>query len=246
MKPPQTLESRGQDIPLLMLPGTLCDARVFAPLLAQDPISRRGAILHGEMTGQSDARALAREILDSAPARFIPVGFSLGGIVALELAMLAPDRILGMVLIAANARPVPQSDHAARRAMAELDPVQLVGEHLWPRYVAPARLHDQALRESIKDMAAAASPQTLARQTELAITRSDKRPHLGAMAMPVLVLGGALDAIAPPALQHELAAGLPHATLRLAPDAGHFLPLECPEFCALALAEWLASAFALA
>ena len=45
-----------------------------------------------------------------------------------------------------------------------------------------------------------------------------------------------------PALQQELAAALPHATLHIAPDAGHFLPLECPDFCAHALAEWLAPA----
>jgi pimeloyl-ACP methyl ester carboxylesterase len=46
-------------------------------------------------------------------------------------------------------------------------------------------------------------------------------------------------------MQQELVDGLPHATLRMASDAGHFLPLECPDFCALTLAEWLASTFAL-
>jgi pimeloyl-ACP methyl ester carboxylesterase len=83
-------------------------------------------------------------------------------------------------------------------------------------------------------MARRSPENTLSLQTEVALTRSDKRPLLPAMAMPALILGGAQDQIAPPMLQQELAAGLPHATLHIVPDAGHFLPLECPDFCARA------------
>lgn len=225
------------DWPLLMLPGTLCDARVFAPMLA----GMDRPILHADITTHDDANALARALLATAPSRFIPVGFSLGAIVALEMAVMAPDRIGAMVLIAANGRDVPTADHPARRAAAMLDPVALI-DQLWPRSVAPHRLGDARLRALITAMARDASPGTLARQTELALTRQDKRPHAPAMAMPTLILGGAQDQIAPPALQQELAALMPRATLRIAPDAGHFLPLECPDFCARAFAEWLAPA----
>jgi pimeloyl-ACP methyl ester carboxylesterase len=101
---------------------------------------------------------------------------------------------------------------------------------------------DASLRQLIRSMARESPENTLSLQTEVALTRSDKRPLLPAMAMPALILGGAQDQIAPPMLQQELAAGLPHATLHIVPDAGHFLPLECPDFCARALAEWLAPA----
>lgn len=225
------------DWPLLMLPGTLCDARVFGPMLAG--VERD--ILHGDMTGLPGAGALARRLLESAPARFIPVGFSLGAIVALEMAAIAPQRIGAMVLIAANGRDVPAADHAARRIAGAGDPVAAV-DQLWPRSVATARLEDASLRQLICSMARRSPENTLSLQTEVALTRSDKRPLLPAMAMPALILGGAQDQIAPPALQQELAAGLPDATLHIAPDAGHFLPLECPDFCARALAEWLAPA----
>ncbi|WP_068090700.1 alpha/beta fold hydrolase [Novosphingobium rosa] len=223
------------DWPLLMLPGTLCDARVFAPMLTGTAHN----VLHGDMTGLPSAQALAHRLLQNAPALFIPVGFSLGAIVALEMAAIAPHRIGAMVLIAANGRDVPPADHETRRAAAAGDPVAAV-DQLWPRSVAAAHLEDTALRQLIRDMAREAPQDTLSLQTEVALTRSDKRPLLPAMAMPTLVLGGAQDQIAPPALQQELADGLPHATLHIAPDAGHFLPLECPDFCARALAEWLA------
>jgi pimeloyl-ACP methyl ester carboxylesterase len=225
------------DWPLLMLPGTLCDARVFGPMLA----GMKRDVLHGDMTGLPGAGALASRLLENAPARFIPVGFSLGAIVALEMAAIAPQRIGAMVLIAANGRDVPAADHAARRAAGASDPVTAV-DQLWPRSVPAARLEDASLRNLIRSMARESPENTLRLQTEVALTRSDKRPLLPAMAMPALILGGAQDQIAPPMLQQELAAGLPHATLHIAPDAGHFLPLECPDFCARALAEWLAPA----
>ena len=221
-----------------MLPGTLCDARVFGPMLADAAMPDR-TILHGDMSGLPSAQALARSLLAQAPTRFIPVGFSLGAIVALEMAVLAPERIGAMVLIAANGRDVPLADHAARRAAADTDPAAFV-DLLWPRSVAPDRHGDTALRALIAAMARSAPTGTLPRQTEVALTRHDKRPLLATMAMPVLVLGGAHDQIAPPALQQELAQRLPCATLRIAGDAGHFLPLERPDFCARALADWLA------
>lgn len=242
--------TEGQTMPLVMLPGTLCDQRVFEPMLAcfsqaESASAIKTAIIHADMTGHANAYTLARHLLDSAPPRFIPVGFSLGAIVALEMALIAPDRVAGMVLLAGNARDVPVADHASRRAMAAMAPDHLIRKTLWPRYTAPARQQDDALQALVMDMAMAAPLHTLARQTELALTRSDKRPHLGAMQMPALVLGGVWDPIAPPAFQDELAQGLPRASLRMAPEAGHFLPLECPDFCASALAEWLASTFAL-
>ena len=236
---------RGQDgetPPLVFMPGTLCDGRVFGPMLervARDPALADHPVLHFDMTGLSSANRLARRALWQLPARFIPVGFSLGAIVALELAAIAPSRLAGMVLIAANGRDVPAADHAARRAAAAADPAELVGEVLWERSVAPERVDDAALRALIVAMAAQQPEETLRLQTEVALTRSDKRPLLHAMTMPTLVLGGARDRIAPPELQGELADGLPAATLAIVPDAGHFLPLECPDPCSRALGDWL-------
>lgn len=226
-------------LPLVLLPGTLCDARLFDPWL--DAMAMRGrTVLHADMTRCDSARALAARVLETAPDCFIAVGFSLGAIVALELATTAPVRVGAMVLVAANGRDVPVADYAGRRATAATDPVTLVSDVLWPRSVAPLRQNDSHLRAVIADMARDAPLGTLAMQTEVALTRSDKRPHLAGMTMPTLVLGGALDMISPGYLQAELAAGLPNATLHMAPDAGHFLPLERPDFCARTLAEWLA------
>ena len=78
--------------PLVLLPGTLCDARVFDRWLDAMTLRAR-PVLQADMTGCDSARALALRVLATAPVCFIPVGFSLGAIVALELAVIAPARI---------------------------------------------------------------------------------------------------------------------------------------------------------
>jgi len=228
--------------PLLLLPGTLCDARVFGPLLdavRDHPAMHGRPVMHCPMTGHDSVGALADAILASAPDRFIAAGFSLGAIVALDMAMRAPLRIAGLVLIAGNARAVPKADWAMRRAAIDTPPGELVGTVLWPRSVAPDRLHDETLRKMLVAMATACPPGTFAVQTEVALSRTDQRARLDTLPMPALILGGACDAIAAPELQREMARTMPLATLHIVENTGHFLLLEQPDACAAALTDWL-------
>jgi len=224
-------------LPLLLLPGTLCDVRVFASIVPSD----RPAVA-ADLTGANDIATLADAVLANAPERFIALGFSLGGIVALELAARAPDRVAAMALIATTARDVPAALHAARRAQAEIatDPVALIDESLWPGYVHPDRLDDRALHEMVRGMARDCAPGTFRRQTEIALSRIDSRPRLPGYTIPVLILSGADDVVAPPETQAELAAGLPNAQIETIPGAGHFVLLEQQDACARAIARWLA------
>lgn len=224
-------------LPLLLLPGTLCDARVFAPILPSD----RSAVA-ADLTGEEDLDVLADAVLAAAPDRFIALGFSLGGIVALEIAARAPDRVAGMVLIATNPRAVPAAQHAERRAqiLSTADPVALIGEVLWPGYVHPDRIGDSHLHEIVCAMARDCPPGTFRRQTEIALSRVDSRARMRGYTMPVLVLTGAGDTVAPSETQLELATGLPNVRIVSIPDAGHFVSLEQPHACALALKDWLA------
>jgi pimeloyl-ACP methyl ester carboxylesterase len=223
-------------LPLLLLPGTLCDASVFTPMLPPGYPT-----IAADLTRHASVGAAALAVLSEAPPRFIALGFSLGGIVALSMAQQAPERVAAMVLIATTPRPVAPEQHAARRAQVAdgADPAVLVGETLWANYVHPDRVADDALRAKVVAMARACPPDTARRQTELALSRVDQRECLGALAMPVLILSGEQDAVAPPATQAELATGLPQPRIARIPGAGHFVLLEKPEACARALGNWL-------
>ena len=230
--------------PLVLLPGTLCDERVFAPLLASlhphfaEPLSTT-VILTAHHTSM---RAAAEHVLSLAPPRFALLGFSLGGILALEVALLAPDRVRGLALLSVNAAPAPLSTHAARRAAVlqaqSMGYEHYLRKHLWPNYVAQAAQDNMALRHLLLEMAQHLGHGAFFTQTEAAITRRDYRPLLPTLTMPALVQAGEHDAITSPAAQQETANALANAIFTCIPDAGHFALLEQQDAVAMSVAAW--------
>lgn len=228
--------------PLLLLPGTLCDGAVFEPaldLVPDAPPERRRVV---SLVGEATVEAAAARILADAPEQFVMLGFSLGGIVALAIAVAAPERVLGLGLIDSNARNVREADRPGRRTEALQgvgDIVRHVGQTLWPRYVAAVAHGDETLRRAVTDMALRVGSPALMDQVDMALSRPDSLSRLGGLTMPTLVMAGAQDALCPPEMQREMAAALPSATLDLIPDAGHFAVLEKPFAAAQSIAAWL-------
>ena len=217
--------------PLLGVPGTLCDGRLFDDLarhLGEGP-PPRGA-------------AAATEGRAAPPARFVILGFSLGGFVALEALRRVPAGLAGVVLISSNARSDPfvnavvRRDQVARLARGEAG--RLI-EAMWPDYVAPASADRADLRARLITMAENTSVETFAAQAELAISRPDSRASLPSAKVPVLVMGGHYDRLCPPDRQQEIAELTPPSTLVML-DTGHFAPLEDPTGVADAIARWSA------
>ena len=228
--------------PLLLLPGTLCDARLWDPLR-----ERLGhpAVATPVLRGAETAPAMAARLLREAPRRFALAGFSLGGIVALEMAAQAPERIARLAILSGNARPDPAENAPRRWALLEAmerEGVRPVLERtLWPSYVAAARQGDAALRRRIGDMAEALGTGVLREQTGMVIHRADSRPRLPDLPMPVLAVTGEEDALCPPDRSEEIAAAAPRGRVVILPGTGHFAPLEAPEALAAALSDWLAA-----
>lgn len=232
-------------LPLLLLPGTLCDGAVFAPMLAcMEEVADRVTTL--ALPDEMDMARAARAILAVAPPRFALLGFSLGGILAVHTAALAPERVGALAIVAGTGRPVPEAEHAARRADARGgadDPATHVAERLAPAYFGHLGAGKAAgHRQMAVAMAGRLEGRALLRQSELALSRPDARTLLPRLTMPTLVLAGRQDAINPPAVQREMVDLLPRATLTLIDGAGHFVLLEKPAAVATAIAGWLHAA----
>lgn len=232
-------DSRGA-VAILLLPGTLCDARIFKPFadtFAGHPVSNI------QVSGADSTASLARRILADAPPFFALVGFSLGGIVALEIAAIAPDRVAGLALIATTARPDPVENAALRRsAVADARARGLAAhftDRVWPGSNATANQDSGNLQALGVAMAIKVGLDVFAEQAEIAIARADSRPRLPALKMPTLVLCGSADTICPPERHREIADAIPGAELVIISDAGHFVLLEAPAAVAPHLARWL-------
>lgn len=231
--------------PIVLLPGTLCDGRLFGPLrerlprLAQYPAMQMQTIL---TTGCDTIHAAAQQVLAAAPRNFALLGFSLGGLVALEVALLAPHRVAGLALLDVNAAPVPTGFHVARRQAVDEARApghgRYLSEQVWRTYVGPLSHDNVELQRLLSTMSADLGHAAFRNQTEAALTRRDYRPLLSTLRLPTLVLAGEHDAICSAALQREFAAAIPDATFVLIQNAGHFALLEQQDAVAASVAAW--------
>lgn len=212
--------------PFLLLPGNMCDARLWRATSLPDGAMR----CHGDLTGADSIAMLAAQALTQVDGPMIAVGFSMGGIVAAEMCRIAPERITGLILIDTNVGADLPERNLTRRvqqdAVRQGRLASVVADELKPAYLADANRDDAEIRRLLFDMAIALGPDIFIRQSEALRTRGDNRDAVARLDAPVLLLCGAEDRLCPPAWHDELAAKCLHATCRQIEGAGRMLPLE--------------------
>ncbi len=226
-------------LPLLLLPGTVCDIRLFAPMLRRLAVPIVSVV---DMSGEASTTELAARILRDAPARFSLLGFSLGGIVALEIIAQAPERVARLALVDTTGRPDPEANATVRRAAvakARAEGMEGYIADAWSRLVAPGNVGNDELKSVITAMARDAGADMLASQSEVAIHRADSRPRVSAITVPTLILAGEAEQVCPIEAHRELAEGIAGARFFTIPEAGHFAPLENPAAVARHIRGWL-------
>ena len=170
------------------------------------------------------------------------VGLSIGGMLGYGLAMNHPDRII--TLIACDSRPDAPPDYAAyfqhRIDLAAEGGMEAVVEPSIERWFTPeTRAKNPPELDKVRAMIRKATPVGHAGCCEALKTLS-YGPRLHEIRVPVLVLGGAKDKGAPPAILAEAAAKIPGAEHAVIPDAGHITPAENPPAFIATLKDYLA------
>jgi 3-oxoadipate enol-lactonase len=171
------------------------------------------------------------------------VGLSLGGAVALALALHAPHRVRSLVLINAFARLRPSGPRGALRTVRRLllalaAPMRVLAASV-AREAFPGP-DDAALRDAATTRLAANSRgQYLACLGALA--RFDVRDRLAEIQCPTLIVAGARDVTVPFAAKALLARSIPGARLRVVDDSGHVTPHDQPEVLTRLLVEHVSS-----
>lgn len=228
--------------PLVLLPGLLCDHRLFQRQL--EVLSGQADLMVGDLTHDATIAGMAERVLAWAPPRFALAGLSMGGYVALEIMRRVPERVTRLALIDSQARADSEAALARRRGLmqlAEKGEFKGVSPRLLPLFIHPDRLNDAGLAGTVIGMAESIGKDGFLRQQAAIMGRPDSRPGLGAILCPTLVLAGRDDAVTPPEVQLEMAMAIPQATLVLIPRCGHLAPLEQPAAVTAQLRQWLAS-----
>ncbi len=232
---------------IILLPGNMCDARLWRG--GDEVIIRTlsdqgfGPAFDADLTQDDTIAAMVERALFATQGLMLLIGFSMGAIAAVEMAMQAPERIVGLVLAGYNAtadlpersahRPIQQAE--VRAGGLE----RVLVEELKPNYLAAQNRGNGTLLELLRDMGMSLGADVFIRQSEALRLREDRRAALAALNVPVLYLCGAEDALCPPAWHRNWADQTRNACFEEIAGAGHMLPLEAPAAFADILDHWL-------
>ena len=165
---------------------------------------------------------------------YVLVGHSMGGKIAQLLASRRPAGLVGLVLVA-PAPPTPLHMPAEARAVMAgaydtATAVEQAIDHVLTSSPLSPALRLQVIEDSLRGDPAAkkAWPNHTSHE--------DISAAVGAIAVPVLVVAGALDRVDPaPVLQTEVLGRIAQATMQVLPGTGHLSPLEAPAGVAAAI-----------
>ena len=226
--------------PLLLIPGMMCDARLFAPQIAE--LCRTRYVACAPISEFDSVTALAKDVLGNAPPMFALAGLSMGGIVAMEMLRLAPERIERIALIDTN--PLAESETVKARRLPQIEAVkngrlaEVMRDEMKPNYLTDGPRRGEVL-DLCMDMALGLGPQVFVNQSHALMDRPDQSQTLRGANLPALVMCGRDDALCPLS-RHELMADLlQNSHLEAIENAGHLPTLEHPEATNVALTRWL-------
>jgi 3-oxoadipate enol-lactonase len=222
--------------PLLLLHGVGSDRTAWKGQVEEFGRERLTVALDWPGYGESDpqpgasresfARA-ALAVLDALGAERAHVcGLSLGGVIAITMSALAPERLDSLVLADTFARHPDGAAilHRSLAGAAEKGMRGLADSRAEALLAAPA---NAAVRAEVVETMARIDPAAYALAAR-AVWLADQREEAAAIACPTLVLCGSEDRITPPHLSEELKSLVPGAGMVEIAGAGHLANLEQP------------------
>jgi pimeloyl-ACP methyl ester carboxylesterase len=242
-------DDTGAGSPVLLIMGAVYSSAMWYPALPSLSAQHRLISFDNRGTGRStstptasiaEMTADALSVLDTAGVESAHIyGISLGGVIALELALAAPERVRSLVLGCACVltadkprAPIEVNDALRLASRRDLADSTAYGSVCPPE--AMARNH-QALLDDV------AAPEALVAQQDALRAYSADLADVAQLTMPALVLHGTEDPIVPVDWGRELAATLPDARLVVYEGCGHNYLVEMGELPNRDVLDFLAS-----
>lgn len=226
---------------LVMLPGMMCDQRMWAAQLAA--LSGQVDISVGDITGFESMAEIAASVLEQAPEKFALAGLSMGGIVAMEMWRQQPQRIQRLALLDTNFRAdAPHRQEMRDRQILEArqgNLQTLLCDELKPNYLALEHRDNLQLLDELLQMGMDLGEEVFVRQSLALRNRIDSSASLATINCPTLILCGDEDLLCPPEIHREMAALIKGARLDVVPSCGHLSTMEQSDYVNAALSDWL-------
>ena len=236
----------GAGRPIVLVHGFPLDRTVWAdvagPLHGAADVIRPDLPGFGDSTVSGDftiaglADLLAEFVRGLGVGPIVLAGLSMGGYVALALALRHRELLAGLALVDTRPGADTPEGRAKRDELAGLarrEGAAAVADAMLPNMLGPSP--DPAVADRLRAVMAACPAETIVLALMAMKGRDDVTPLLATLDVPAAVVCGEHDAITPTDLARTMAAELPDAELTIVPDAGHMTPMEQPAAVAAAL-----------
>jgi 3-oxoadipate enol-lactonase len=250
-------EDRGAGESLLAIPGFGSSSAIFDPIVAASGGGPRWITCDLPASGRSSSRApvwttgglalSTTRVLDELGIEAAHIaGASLGGAIALQVALRVPHRVRSLILMATTAAGPLDRRLDPRELMAVTARVasgSLRRRRLWlaPAMFSPGFLAREPERASALLRLVSVhqpTPWGLAGQY-VAAALHDVASDLDRITVPTLILHADRDVLVPLANAEQLARGIADAELHVFPGAGHAFGLEHPVRTASIIRDWV-------
>lgn len=227
-------------MPVLFLPGTLCTPAVFesqikALALHAPQIDVVEFALEDRISKMAD-KAIEKIRDQSATA---VIGFSMGGMVAMEIARKAPELIGKLALLNSTCHEDSADNRPARirhlRQAQSEGMEDVIRQHYLDHYLYQPLT---AARKLIMNMACELGTGCFEAQIEALASRPDFAATLSGIKCPILILGANQDEMCSHATQKQMAQLIKDSKLVMLESCGHFSILEKPVEVNQALINW--------
>lgn len=229
----------------LFVPGTMCDQRVWQPVmdLMTEVTQCHYVAIEDCQTRMAMSQKIATQVSRSAEhsaQKVNLIGFSMGGYLSLQYALEHPEHIQHLVLVCISAISLPDSElHERRQNIAWLKQHTYKGisRVRLSKFVHPSQQQNSAVVDVVKAMDKDLGQAVLIQQLEQTSERKSLLGELSNVPFPVTIIGAQDDALVAPEDLRRMAKQLEereqpiqqyHQSLHIVPTAGHMLPLEQP------------------
>ena len=244
-------EDRGNGDPILCIHGFPLSHALWLP--AAESLGDRYRFIMPDLRGMGqsgvtdeasmqiyaeDLAALLDHLKIDGPVTVM--GLSMGGYVAFEFVRRFAQRVSKLVLVDTQAGADSDEKKQERATVAQKvlsEGVYFVADGMLPKLFA--KNADTELLDRWHAILSATEARGVAAALHAMASRPDSRESFGDIRVPTLVVVGEEDAITPPELSKEMAAGIAGARLEIVPGAGHMVPVEAPAVFNDILADFL-------
>jgi pimeloyl-ACP methyl ester carboxylesterase len=229
-------------LPILILPGTLCTGTMFSQQINQlQQYCQEITVV--QFTTEKSLAEMANNVIKATKNKPCAlIGFSMGGIVAAEIARTHPQLIAKLALVNSNCHADLAERKSARKAQitqAESGQlIELISTTFLPNYLFKA---DSAHEKLIIGMAKSLGADCFVAQVMAIEDRPDSLSVLQQLKSDILIIGGKQDKICPVEHQKMMHKNLPKSQLQLLDQCAHFSPLEQADKVSNLLTHWYLS-----